>query len=196
LELALIKLTTETAYQNEILARLEQLEQTVARFQNSGGVTPPVIKSNPESAPKSIALKTPVAQPTSTEESPAVSGLQPEQGNIDWDAFLEKVKQKKRTVGALIQEGKAVSFDGTQLVVEFPPNLKFHIENLALPQNKELLENILLSIYGKPIKIACVPQNDKPRPGIPPEKSQGPPDVLQQAVSLFGGKVEPISKEE
>jgi DNA polymerase-3 subunit gamma/tau len=135
LELALIKLTTKTAHQDEILARLERLEQTVATLQNSGIAVSPVPKVEPEVSRKrdiSKASTEPVMETASV--APVLS--HPDQANFDWEQFLETVKQKKRTVGALIQEGKPVSFDGAQLVVEFPANLKFHIENLALPQNR------------------------------------------------------------
>lgn len=197
LELAIIKLTTGIASQNEILTRLERLEQTVAALQKTGGAVPRVAKAPSESqqprltSPKAV---TPAANGPVSKASLEGHG---NPDNFNWDQFLEAVKQKKRTVGALLQEGKVASFNGVSLVVEFPPHLKFHIENLALPHNKELLENILLSMYGKEIKIACVPQNSmNVKHDSPSEKKQTQPDLLQQAVSMFGGKVEPISKEE
>jgi hypothetical protein len=192
LELALIKLTSETTPQNEILARLEHLEKAIAALQNSGIEEPQALKAEPRLSRAAL----PQPEPEAAREIPQAATAAIEQGSFDWDGFLDKVKQKKRTVGALIQEGKPAGFDGMELVVEFPPNLKFHIENLALPQNKELLENVLLSIYGKPIKITCIPQNTKSKAESPAEKKPAAPDLLQQAVSLFGGKVEPISKEE
>jgi DNA polymerase-3 subunit gamma/tau len=131
-----------------------------------------------------------------------------------WNRFLEAMKQKKRTVAALIQEGKPISFNGSELQVGFPPNLKFHMENLALPQNKELLESVLKDVCGSEVKITCIPlpqpapqgslsqgaafQGTGPQGAIQgtPVNQPAEPELLAKARTMFGGEVQPISKEE
>ncbi|HPT86419.1 MAG TPA: DNA polymerase III subunit gamma/tau [Bacillota bacterium] len=197
LELALIKLTTVQGA-GDVLARLERLEQMVQTGRFTVSVNSrPVEVSRPSPTPPAAAVSKPApvaAAPVNIEQTgPSVNdGGTVGINDFDWEGFLEKIKGKKRTVAALIQEGKPVKFDGSNLIVEFPPNLKFHLENLALPQNKELLENILLNTYGRPIKIACVPQNTQEKVTPPSGAESDVPDPLKQAVSLFGGKVEPI----
>ncbi len=197
LELALIKLTTGQRA-GDVLARLERLEQMVRSGQIAVHSVPrsaevPRPSQTPPAAVASKPASTAVASVNAKPSGPPVSGggaadIQ----DFDWEGFLENVKSRKRTVAALIQEGKPVKFDGSQLIVEFPANLKFHLENLALPQNKELLENILLNTYGRPVKIACVPQSAPEKPEPPSGEKTEIPDALKQAMSLFGGKAEPI----
>ncbi|HEX3048318.1 MAG TPA: DNA polymerase III subunit gamma/tau [Bacillota bacterium] len=156
-----------------------------------------------------------IAAPVSTTPaSPSISSG--ETKTFDhWNHFLEAVKQKKRTVAALIQEGKPISFNGSELQVGFPPNLKFHMENLGLPQNKELLESILNDVCGSAIKIFCIPmpQGVAPTTTSPQgASSQGTstkgaslnqagtqpvePELLTKARTMFGGEIQPIPKEE
>lgn len=197
LELALIKLTSGQG-PGDVLARLERLEQMVQNSQFAGNtVTRPVEASRPLPTPPVTAASKPAPVATAP-VNPVQAGASANDGvtagvkDFDWDGFLENVKNKKRTVAALIQEGKPVKFDGSNLIVEFPANLKFHLESLALPQNKELLENILLNTYGRTVKIACVPQNTQEKAMPPSGGEPEVPDPLKQAVSLFGGKVEPV----
>lgn len=198
LELALIKLTSGQWHHGDLVERVVRLEQALEKLTHSDGAAlataaPSAVRSEPTIAgPK--PQKTGPVQEASPEQSRPANRVA-----FDWDAFLDAVKDRKRTVGALIQEGKAVHFDGGELRVEFPPHLKFHIENLALPHNKELLENILRQMMGREIKIFCIPQRVDERGEATTPTVAGreeAPDVLQQAVSLFGGTVKPIHKEE
>lgn len=203
LELALIKLTTSQWHEEDLAARVARLEQTLEKLTHADSQAPltavpskptwPAVDSAPErSAPKAVAGG------LLQKASPVHRQAEMDSSAFDWEGFLEAVKERKRTVGALIQEGKAVYFDGRELRVEFPPHLKFHIENLALPHNRELLENILQQLLGREIRISCVPQESNPRTetAATGTRRQENPDVLQQAVALFGGTVKPIHKEE
>jgi DNA polymerase-3 subunit gamma/tau len=142
-----------------------------------------------------------------------------------WNHFIEAMKQKKRTVAALIQEGKPLNFTGNQLWVGFPPDRKFHMERLEAPENKELLESVLKDVCGSPVKITCIPLSQDGAPhGIVPQGSspqgmtlqrtppqgvlpQGmlanqpgtqpaEPELLTKARTMFGGEIQPIPKED
>ncbi len=191
LELALIKLTTQTS--------LSDLESRVAKLEAllQGNYTP--VKSNPnpitDNAPRiSSITETAIAKPKEGKETTVQFAEQLINDPLKhWEAFLEVIKKKKRTLAALIQEGKPVSFNEEELVVGFPPNLKFHLENVKLPNNKELLEDILKNLCGRQLKISFVPLEEETK--VVQTRNQEN-DILKRTVDLFGGEARPVSKEE
>lgn len=190
LELALIKLTNPAPL-NDLEARIARLEALL-----QGNI--PSVKSNPPTVTAVLSRNTPAASPDlkpKENKIPAVQSTGPLINNPlkHWEVFLEVIKKKKRTLAALVQEGKPVSFEGNELVVGFPPNLKFHLENVKLPNNKELLEGILKNLCGQDLKLHFIPL-EEPAP-VAQSKSQEP-DILKRTVDLFGGEIRPVSKEE
>lgn len=196
LELAFIKLTTNRLDYQDLSVRLTTVEEELHRLKQSGqskGTAIPVKEVSQSQTPA-----VPFSSKSTEAGIPVVKSVNPVQKatHFNWDIFLEAVKNRKRTVAALVQEGKPVSFDDGTLVIGFPAHLKFHLESLALPHNQELLESILKEMFGEKVKVSCVPQNDNPQVTIKPQHPEKKPDVLQQAVSLFGGKIEPKKEEE
>lgn len=201
LELALIKLTAVPG-EGDLEARVAKLEAALKdgrTFAVNPAASPPIASQAVKSVDKEV-------KPVEHTTKPAVSlrtqpvTVQSGPGFFDWDNYLEAVKNRKRTVAALAQEGKPVEYGDGKLVIGFPPHLKFHLDNLAQPHNRELLEKIFQELYSENIKISCVPwapQNgaavkDNKKTATEPEV----PDLLSQAVTLFGGEPKPIMKEE
>ncbi|HYH01592.1 MAG TPA: DNA polymerase III subunit gamma/tau, partial [Bacillota bacterium] len=202
LELALIKLTAIREAGGDLEARILRLEQLfqqgvvnitaqpappAAVTTGTASIRDSGVKSQPQSQPQP-ARPVPIPTPQTV--------VQSGQGFADWENYLEAVKARKRTVAALVQEGKPLDYSGGQLTIGFPPHLKFHLDNLALPQNRELLENIFKEQYGQTIRISCVPLTSETAPAIQAVPKAPTPDLLAKAVSIFGGEVKPISKEE
>lgn len=192
LELALIKLTTLRPV-SDLEARIAKLEALLLQ----GNSTP--VKSNPIPAMGSasrINSTTETANPKpKSEEERTPQSVEPLINNPlkNWEVFLEVIKKKKRTLAALVQEGKPISFEGEELVVGFPPNLKFHLENVKLPKNKELLEGILKNLCGKELKLNFVSLEET----TSSDQNRAPEtDILKRTVDLFGGEARPVSKEE
>lgn len=190
LELALIKLTNPAPV-NDLEARIARLEGLL-----QGNI--PSVKSNPLTVAAIPSRNTPAASPDPKPKENKIPAVQPTEPLINnplkhWEVFLEVIKKKKRTLAALVQEGKPISFEGNELVVGFPPNLKFHLENVKLPNNKELLEGILKNLCGQDLKLRFIPL-EEPAPAAQ-SKSQEP-DILKRTVDLFGGEIRPVSKEE
>lgn len=191
LELALIKLTTQCSIR-DLEARVAKLETLLQE-----NPTPVKNKLNPviDNAPLTRKIaETANTRPKETKEITA-QFTEPLITNPlkHWEVFLEVIKKKKRTLAALVQEGKPLKFEGDELVVGFPPNLKFHLENVKLPNNKELLEDILKKLSGQNLKINFVPLEEQTP--IAQNREQEP-DILKRTVDLFGGEVRPVSKEE
>ena len=82
-----------------------------------------------------------------------------------------------------------------EFIIGIPANLKFHLENLALAANKELIETVVQELCGKNLKLSCMPLTDgQPVKSVPAQPGQ--PDLLKKTIELFGGEARPISKEE
>jgi DNA polymerase-3 subunit gamma/tau len=200
LELAFIKLTALKEDYGDLEARVARLEAMI----QEGCLPDQALMTKAKEIPsKTIPPKTNAAEgkperglKSSTPQAPPVITAETNAA-CSWEQFLEAVKKKKRTLAALIQEGKPLQFTATQLVVGLPPNLKFHLENLSLPQNKEILESILQELTGAAIKISCVAlSTDQPTSASAPALKSNEPEVLSKAVQLFGGEVRPVTKEE
>jgi DNA polymerase-3 subunit gamma/tau len=192
LELALIKLTADQVTTGDLEARVVKLEKLLQDLSSA--------KRNPKapsvSEPVSPAGSNTVSSKPTIDVNQPRTDVTPDIAETEfgqWPVFLEAVKKKKRTLAALIQEGKPLSYNGRQLLVGLPSHLKFHLENLMLPQNKELLEGIIQEICGANVSLACVPL-----PEEPPSKAraENKPDLLNETVKLFGGEVRPLPEEE
>ncbi len=204
LELAFIKLTALRSDAKDLEARIKKLEtlvggghiltQAAAPVQTADvSATNPRGQTNPAettTAPKKV-------QPSAQVQKIPSAGSA---SVYNWADFLEAVKKKKRTLAALIQEGKPLQFTTGELTVGLPSNMKFHLDNLSLPQNREIIEGILQEFTGGAVKFSCVPVSAGMNEGTgEPEKQPGKsrePEILSKAVQLFGGEVRPVSKEE
>jgi DNA polymerase-3 subunit gamma/tau len=202
LELAFIKLTALRTDPTDLEARIRKLETLVAEghiaIQTAVPATTnnsPAVGANTQNSQADAAVptkKVPSSTPT-RKTATVASGT-----NCNWEEFLEAVKKKKRTLAALIQEGKPLQFTTSELTVGLPSNLKFHLDNLSLPQNREIIEGILQDFTGGTVKFTCVPVNANEPIGEPGNQSRksNEPEILSKAVQLFGGEVRPVSKED
>lgn len=206
LELAFIKLTAGQPGSGEP-GSIVSLESRVAKLENilqDRTSAPPKVRPEAALLPESASPVKPGAESLKAKENPVPPPTQTvviaTAGNSEtftlWPAFIEAIKKKKRTLAALIQEGKPVNFNGRELVVGLPPNLKFHLENLNVPQNKELLEGILKEVCGQPVSLSCMPLSDETTVTTKIEPTAKEPDLVNEAVKLFGGQAKPLSKEE
>jgi DNA polymerase-3 subunit gamma/tau len=203
LELALIKLTATPA-EGDLEARVAKLEAALGEGTFTANPLPldPAASQAVKPGDRGIKPVAPTPKPTVPAPAPAqpVTVVKTGPGFSDWDNYLEAVKNRKRTVAALVQEGKPVDYGDGKLVIGFPPHLKFHLDNLAQPHNRELLEKIFQELYSASIRISCVPWSPDNSPAIKDKTKTvtGPetPDLLSQAVTLFGGEPKPIMKEE
>lgn len=202
LELAFIKLIVPRQKKDQLEQRIARLE---ASLPNSRPAITPEGQNRNESAPSKPVAPVPPAvaaapagpatlpKTTGAIAATTVTGVQP---GVDWETFLEALKKKKRTLAALVQEGKLVRCDGDEFIIGIPANLKFHLENLALGPNQELLEAAVEELCGKKMKLSCVPLADGQPVKAPAEQQPGQPDLLKKTIELFGGEARPIIKEE
>jgi DNA polymerase-3 subunit gamma/tau len=135
-----------------------------------------------------------------------------------WDEVLEGVKKAKVTLKAFIVEGKPTCLENNVLTLTFKKEFSFHKENLALPKNKGLVEDVLNRLFSYPIQLNLVldvePQ-DKPQQPLNEHKSDDIQSqvkqteahshipvkeieldpVVREALRIFGGKIVKVDEE-
>jgi len=195
LELAFIKLTTTRPVISDLESRVAKLESILKDHPDSSASAVAKMKAAPlsEIMPPSGSGNFPGKE---TQPPPSFTPPVNSEPFIQWLDFLEAVKKKKRTLAALIQEGKPLNYNGRELVVGLAPNLKFHLENLMQSQNKELLESIIKEVCGQTISLSCVPLPEEAPARDKTKTATAGPDLVNEAVKLFGGEVKPLPKEE
>lgn len=197
LELAFIKLTSVRQSRDELEARVARLE---ALLQNQliGKDVIPLVKLPDEKVKTAEAAAPQKKEPNPTGAVIKTPPTTPVTGDAVqiWEAFLNAVKSRKRTLGALMQEGKALNLSQDEFVVGIPGNMKFHLENLNAPQNKEILEGVLGELCGHPMRMACIPLVEGQPVDVKTEQESSQPDLLRKTIELFGGEAHPILKEE
>ncbi|NLZ44637.1 MAG: hypothetical protein GX894_07255, partial [Clostridia bacterium] len=224
LEMALVRLILEEepgleafderlAALEERLARLEKVIQpppgarTVSREKESEGKGAPEARGSSTRAPEVRAPETRTAKTrtgkTHTQEAaaplPVEAGAAEKSNDLTgpvadfpwWDRLLEEMRGKKRTVEALLKEGVPRSYRPGHLVVAFAPGFRFHWENVRRPDNLRLVEEVLSRLAGERITVECVLEKE--------EEARTPgkePELVQKALSLFGGEVVKAEEEE
>ena len=93
--------------------------------------------------------------PNDVDDAPAPPEPTPTQRNGSlWSQLLERVKDEKVGVYALLTEGKPNEGDRT-LVIEFPPEYGFHKERLEQPNNLDFVRELAQELYGQvTVKVA------------------------------------------
>lgn len=163
-------------------------------------VVPPAIAKPP--AASEIKKEIPVQQPQPETAVTSTSGDVKEV----WDHVLkELVASGKRSVHACVSQGKLISLDDKQAVVQFAA--AFPKERTEKEDYRMMIEKVLAQFCGKSVQLCCilgsgtitaktvsaVSHKEQQATGpLPPGEEVHP--ALRQAIHMFGGKV--IKKEE
>ncbi len=106
-----------------------------------------------------------------------------------WEEVLAGVKQRKRTVEALLREGTPAGLRGKRLLIRF--NLKFHWEKIREPEYTRLVTEVLQEVTGDkliPEFILAGTEDDS--------TEEKPPELLRKTLELFGGEIVEIKEED
>ncbi|MDY0235913.1 MAG: DNA polymerase III subunit gamma/tau [Gudongella sp.] len=105
-----------------------------------------------------------------------------------WPEVLKIVKAKKMNIYALVTECEVSSVKHDRITLIFKEGYEFHKEALNAPQNKEFLENIISSYYGKKVELLVIMKDCE----SPDDLEDNKPKVVDQdkaikeALDFFG----------
>ncbi|HVM18624.1 MAG TPA: hypothetical protein VM307_01565, partial [Egibacteraceae bacterium] len=152
------------------------------------------------SAPAAPEAPAPAATETSQEPPPPDAPADTGDAAIDlelvqrsWDALLEAVKARKRSLQAWLLMARPVWLRGTTLGLEFRSGYAFHADNCAREDSQELLGEIFEQLLGVPLRVDCTVADGGPAPSPVADDSASLEEqaqaVLESEAAVAAGDV-------
>ncbi len=101
-----------------------------------------------------------------------------------WEVVLEKVKEKKIAVYALLLECQPVRVEDGKLFLEFNRQAQFHKNEVEKPTNLSVVEKIVEEVLGFPLAIECFIKEREDIPKVELEKELPQEAPLPNLVKL------------
>lgn len=191
------------AVANQGAAAVAVIPTIMAAASPVAAITPEVMRAELQTDVSSLNADPtePVAIPSSRER------VHSDDPKVIWDAVLKGIIQTgKRSVHACVSQGHLALLDDKQAVIQF--SAAFPKERSEKEDYRNIIENIFMQVYGKPVKVRCVLGVTAPTSaGSDAKKSaaeagkaslpsspaanlaQEEPHALKQALKMFGGTV-------
>ena len=123
----------------------------------------PVAEAAPPAAPAVDAVEPPAAEPTTDVAAPSAVDLELVQRS--WDAVLEAVKARKRSLQAWLLMAHPIALNGSVLALEFRAGYAFHADNCMRDDSQELLGEIFEQVLGARLRVDCTVADGTSAPG-------------------------------
>ena len=112
-----------------------------------------------------------------------------------WGRLMDEVKQRSRPIHAFLMESAPQAVEGTSLVLAV--RHKFHLESLQELKNRRIVEELLATVMGAPLRLGLVLGEGKASlvPPVSPEGAAAPGGsgtLVEEAVRRFGNPVQEI----
>jgi DNA polymerase-3 subunit gamma/tau len=143
LELAVVGLCTEPVERPSVVSSV-----------GPGAPNPDVGSGKPPVA-KTITVESAGAEVTPTED-PSISEI-----SEKWNEVIKEAKPFNHSVHALLKSTKPVNISGGYLVLEV--YYAFHKERLESNKNREIVEKVVYTVYGHPMRVKCILSKEKPQ---------------------------------
>lgn len=184
-----------SAESDEVSRRLMEMEQEIRKISSGQALS----KASDEHA-KSVKTKgvgsevpkkgEPESRPIQgvkkeTSPSSGISqGLTIQKIEGRWSEVLEQVRKLKKSTHAFLMEGKPYDLQGDSLIIAFKEGLSFHRDKVSQAENRETIEKVLLGIFGSPLSLKGVMENELGKSNPSAEPSENP--VVKKATDFFG----------
>ena len=104
-----------------------------------------------------------------------------------WEQLVQKVKEKKMSLGTFLAEGHPQSMDGRHLVVAFQKHREFHASHVR--RSRALVEEVACNVFEGTVTISCEVIYDDNKEQIVEEKSAEEDERVQMVMQVFSGEV-------
>ena len=212
-EIAIIKAiqTLAQVTLNEVIENLAALRDGKTLPEVKVQKQPTAPKAAPQSNASRVAEKPAVnAKPAppaapSTRPAPAAD-LNPEEL---WQKAVEQIRARRPLIRGWIESAKLLGQEGRFLVLGFPPDQKTAMESIALPRNRDFLENLLKEISGRDwnLKLSLkeglvveTPEHDRVAEEKPQAKKSSETTttfkddpLIREALEIFQGEIKPVT---
>ena len=159
--------------------------------EDSAKLSPPTTASK-TSPPQQQGNGRPVAEQPQEEIPPVpeVSSGDPPDFSViknKWEQLVQKVKEKKMSLGTFLAEGHPQSMDGRHLVVAFQKHREFHASHVR--RSRALIEEVACNVFEGTVTISCEVIYDDNKEQIVEEKSAEEDERVQMVMQVFSGEV-------
>ncbi|MCY4352744.1 MAG: DNA polymerase III subunit gamma/tau [Gemmatimonadetes bacterium] len=159
--------------------------------EDSAKLSPPTTASK-TSPPQQQGNGRPVAEQPQEEIPPVpeVSSGEPPDFSViknKWEQLVQKVKEKKMSLGTFLAEGHPQSMDGRHLVVAFQKHREFHASHVR--RSRALVEEVACNVFEGTVTISCEVIYDDNKEQIVEEKSAEEDERVQMVMQVFSGEV-------
>ena len=159
--------------------------------EDSAKLSPPTTASK-TSPPQQQGNGRPVAEQPQEEIPPVpeVSSGDPPDFSViknKWEQLVQKVKEKKMSLGTFLAEGHPQSMDGRHLVVAFQKHREFHASHVR--RSRALVEEVACNVFEGTVTISCEVIYDDNKEQIVEEKSAEEDERVQMVMQVFSGEV-------
>ncbi len=204
LEICLLKIANreELSAIQDILSELRQISKTPAQFSPSSSGVSNFQAASFQDKKKAVerpeikfqlkpALKSEAKNPEETAVSAyGVRDIDFEEMERAWPELLSRVKTTRMSVGTYLSESEPLEVAGNKITFGFPPEFKFHMENLEHQGNKGFIQKTLEDILKAKVQIQFVVAKaekiEKVVPKTEPEKENNS-EVILSALDIFQG---------
>ena len=104
-----------------------------------------------------------------------------------WEQLVQKVKEKKMSLGTFLAEGHPQSMDGRHLVVAFQKHREFHASHVR--RSRALIEEVACDVFEGTVTISCEVIYDDNKEQIVEEKNAEEDERVQMVMQVFSGEV-------
>ena len=104
-----------------------------------------------------------------------------------WAQLVQKVKEKKMSLGTFLAEGHPQSMDGRHLVVAFQKHREFHASHVR--RSRALVEEVACDVFEGTVTISCEVIYDDNKEQIVEESSAEEDERVQMVMQVFSGEV-------
>ncbi len=149
-------------------------------------------KAEPAPAPVSAKEITPEPQPATAPlaDSTDAAAL--------WKALLAEVQKQRPLIAAWVRVGTLLELHADTALIGFPPDESLSLEYCEQPNNRTLLENLIQTLLGRPVRIkmalkeglASAPAPEPERPRDPMEEFKNDP-LIRKALEIFKTEIHP-----
>ncbi|HEY3303786.1 MAG TPA: DNA polymerase III subunit gamma/tau [Candidatus Binatia bacterium] len=197
LEATLIRLATlpATLPIGQLLDRLESLEKKLS----TGGDSKPALPRAPSKPVASFAADpgTPKPAAEARDERARPAAARPPAGDRAevWEKFVAYVTQEKKFLAPHLEQSRPLALPPERLALEVDGRL--HLNYLQDPENLNALKEIARRFFSADVSVSLALQEKKQRSEAAKFESSGAagaPDVVQEALRIFGGSVKQVKR--
>lgn len=191
LELTVMKLL-ETGKREELIERIEQLENLVKSGKMTVLTEKPEDKENVEKAKRKNEEQprkcVTIEQSTDSKEVDLKKEIEYSSKEVvfsdildEWTEVLKYIKKKKIALHALLSEGKVARFKNGVLTIQFGDQFGFHKDAIDKEHNKKSVEDLITEFFNSPIKVSFVMEEEN-------AVEDDGEDLVEDVVQLFGSE--------